>query len=178
MSKISSSSYTRMIREQVKRNMLFLPEDVFITVWNVFASINLVVACFMTPYGLAFDMEDESSLDRIFVFASTWTAIESVVDMVFILEILICFNTSFYDADANEYVYSRKAIACSYARGWLLIDVCAILPRFLRVLESQKFQQFSTVLSFFKIARITRLVKLFRLIKMAKTMKEKEKLQK
>ena len=54
------------------------------------------MACFMTPFSLAFERLDKDTGD-IFVFESSWTTIESIIDIVFLLEIVVCFNTSYYE---------------------------------------------------------------------------------
>ena len=51
-----------------------------------------------------------------------------------------------------------------------MVDCMAVLPRFLRPLESEEAGEFTKVLAFLKIGRIGRLFKLFRLLKLSKTL--------
>ena len=120
----------------------------------------------MTPFGLAFEELEEPQSDNIFVFNNLWNSIESVIDIIFIIEVFVCFNTSYYDPLSNEYVYNRWLIAKTYLKGWFWVDIFAIIPRFVRHVSS-----IATILSFMKIARVSRLLKLLRLLKMAKTLK-------
>ena len=50
----------------------------------------------MTPFGLAFDWLDTHEGHQIFFFNDTWNALDSIIDIIFMLEIIICFNTSYY----------------------------------------------------------------------------------
>ena len=93
------------------------------------------MACFMTPFGLAFTWLDPSTNGSIFVFDSIWTSIDSIIDIVFIIEIFVCFNTSYYELQINAYVTNRKTIAWQYLKGWFWVDFIATLPRFMRPLE-------------------------------------------
>ena len=95
--------------------------------------------------------------------------------MVFIVEILVCFNTSYFDIETNLYVSSRTDIMKKYLKGWFWVDFLAILPRIMRVLESEG--GIFKALEFLKIARISRLFKLLRLLKMLKTLKQKDKMK-
>ena len=83
-------------RRRVHSAFLCYPEDNLKLGWDIFTSIVLVTACFMTPYSLAFEWLD-SDTGNIFVFDSTWTTIESIIDIVFLIEIIVCFNTSYYE---------------------------------------------------------------------------------
>lgn len=156
---------------------LFHPEDWAIVVFELLATIALVTACFMTPFSLAFPWLDENENGHIFDFDSTWTSIDSIIDMIYILELFVCFNTSYYELDINGYVISRKTIAWKYLRAWFWIDCVAIIPRFIRPLEREDNLEFLVrILAFMKVARIGRLFKLLRLLKLAKTLKKKKKI--
>ena len=121
--------------KRVHKKFLCHPRDKIKLLWDIFASIVLVVACFMTPFGLAFDHLDQNEEGEIFSFHGKWSAVESIVDMVFLVEIIVCFNTSYYDAKTNEFESSRCIIAKNYLFGWFWIDFLAIVPRFIRPLE-------------------------------------------
>ena len=51
----------------------------------------------MTPYSLAFEWLDDVDNSQLFVFDSTWMTMESIIDIIFLIEIIVCFNTSYYD---------------------------------------------------------------------------------
>lgn len=72
----------------------------------------------------------------MFYFGDTWGTIESFIDLVFIIEIIVCFNTSIFDNATNKYLTSRCLIAKSYLKSWFWVDFMAIFPRFLRLFNS------------------------------------------
>ena len=47
--------------------------------------------------------------------------------MLFFFDILIIFNTAFYNDDM-DLIDNRKKIAKVYLKGWFFIDFLAILP--------------------------------------------------
>ena len=49
------------------------------------------------------------------------------IDILFALDILIIFNTAFYNDDV-DLVENRKDIAQSYIKGWFWIDLISIIP--------------------------------------------------
>jgi hypothetical protein len=49
------------------------------------------------------------------------------VDGVFLIDIIIIFNTAFYDNDF-KIIENRKIIAKKYLSGWFTIDIVAIIP--------------------------------------------------
>ena len=67
-------------------------------------SLALIIACFMTPFGLAFEWLDYhgDSSYQLFFFTDVWNSVDSVIDMIFMLEIIICFNTSYYYEDDDK----------------------------------------------------------------------------
>ena len=92
----------------------------------------------MTPFGLAFVDLEYYSGDQIFYFNNTWNSIEAVIDICFMIEIVVCFNSSYFEMDSNEYVYDRRKIAKSYLKGWFWIDFLAVLPRFINGVYNEK----------------------------------------
>ena len=95
----------------------------------------------MTPFGLAFDWLDYNEDGSIFVFNDAWNSLDSIIDIIFMLEIIVCFNTSYYDKQSRDFVTNRRLIAKRYVLSpWFYIDLFAILPRFLRPLEEHNEQ--------------------------------------
>ena len=129
-------------------------------------SLALIIACFMTPFGLAFEWLDhhDNNSYQIFFFTDTWNSLDSIIDIIFMLEIIVCFNTSYYyedddnkelkpetngledgldnrnkARDGEQYLNletNRCKIAKKYLCGWFWVDFLAILPRFFRPFEN------------------------------------------
>ena len=77
----------------------------------------LLTTCFKTPYDIAF-INDPPMWNKI---------IDYVIDFLFLLDIIIIFNTAFYDDDI-ELVDSRKTIFLTYFKGWFFIDLFSCIP--------------------------------------------------
>ena len=58
---------------------------------------------------------------------SPWFFTELVIDFLFMLDILVNFNSAYYDTNGNL-VKDRKTIVISYIRTWFLIDFVASFP--------------------------------------------------
>lgn len=69
------------------------------------------------PLQLGFSLDD-----------SSWRAyVEIPIEVLFIVDFLLGFNTSFIDS-AGEVVTSRKAIAWNYLTGWCMPDLVSSIP--------------------------------------------------
>ena len=73
-----------------KVKLLLYPEDVIKENWDFFIIIVLIVTCITTPYRIAFG-EIEEPLG--------WKILSEIVDIIFLLDILVIFNSAFYDHD-------------------------------------------------------------------------------
>lgn len=109
--------------------------------------------------------------------------LEYIVNILFILDMFVTMNSSFYDSN-NQIVQSRRKIIKNYLQGWFFIDLLAAFP--FEILENSLFQteddayvSFRNISSnnfqqLLKLPRIYRLFRLARLIKMiTKTKKSK-----
>ena len=65
------------------------PEDKFKEYWDAFVAIVLILTCFVTPIRIAFYSQDEL----------IWVIINYTIDLIFLTDIIIIFNTAFYDED-------------------------------------------------------------------------------
>ncbi len=79
-------------------------------------TILLLITCMLTPYRIAFP--DDST---------TWTIINSFIDFIYLVDILLSFISAFY-TEEYELVEDRTRIAVNYLMSWFLIDFFAIFP--------------------------------------------------
>ena len=77
----------------------------------------LIFTALVSPYRIAF--VDVDSIE--------WTVIETMIDCIFGVDLLLNFFFAYYD-DNDDIVDGRKRIAMDYIRGWFLIDLLTILP--------------------------------------------------
>ena len=78
----------------------------------------LFVTCIFTPLNIAFDYHTRDH---------TVETIDYSIDFIYFIDILVIFNTAYYDHE-QQLVLNRKKIACKYLRGWFAIDLLSIIP--------------------------------------------------
>ena len=65
---------------------MIYPDNSKLQSWDIFMIFNLVLACLITPYRLAFTKDD--SEDSVFTIAFVY-----LIDLLFLVDIIIIFNT-------------------------------------------------------------------------------------
>lgn len=65
------------------------PEDPFKVFWDPFMAFVLIMTCVVTPIRIAFYKEDELH----------WIITNYVIDLLFLSDIFVIFNTAYYDED-------------------------------------------------------------------------------
>jgi hypothetical protein len=88
-----------------------------------------------------------------------WIIVDTIVDVIFAVDIFFNFFTAYVD-DEENLILSRGRIAKKYLTGWFLIDTISIIPVSL-ILQSGR--------DYASLARLTRLPRLYRLMKMTKS---------
>ena len=87
---------------------------------------------------------------------------------MFLLDIIIIFNSAIYDDDF-EVIDDRSIIVTEYLKGWFFSDVLAIFP-FEMILPSNG--EAANLVRFIRIGRITKLLKLMKLMRLMRLQKE------
>lgn len=123
---------------------VILPDDPFKKKWDLIIAFMLIFTALVSPYRIAF--VDVDTLE--------WTVIETIIDCIFGVDLLLNFFFAYYD-NQDDIVDSRKKIAMSYLKGWFFIDLLTILP----------ISQILNTSDFGNLSKIARLPKLYRLIK-------------
>lgn len=118
----------------------------------------LVFSCLTIPYRVAF----------VEVETTRWIIINNSVDIVFLFDIIIIFNTAYFDDDF-QIIDNRKSIAKMYLKGWFFVDIISILPieLFLKT-EGAKYNQMIRITRIGRMYKIIKLLKLMRIAKFAK----------
>ena len=68
---------------------MFYPEDSCLGYWTIFMTLVLLTTCFVTPWKIAFS--DEADYN--------WEIINTIIDFCFAIDMVIIFNTAFYDEE-------------------------------------------------------------------------------
>ena len=139
---------------------MIYPESAFYSCWQVIIILALLITCFITPHRLAFLGHNQDEALSILI-------IQETINTIFILDIIIIFNTALLN-DYNEIIDNRVVIAKLYMKGWLLIDLLAVIP-FDLILNSSQFNQLIRIVRIGRLYKLAKLTRLFRMLKLAKS---------
>ncbi|CBY23922.1 unnamed protein product [Oikopleura dioica] len=77
----------------------------------------------MVPYNVAFNTtEDDTKWEKM-----TWLVIDSMVDVIFIADVVINFMTSIVSS-SGEVIMDAKIIRMNYVSNWFSLDLLSCLP--------------------------------------------------
>lgn len=117
------------------------------TLWNNSVLILAVVNAVAVPL--------ELTVYRDLSENSTYVVIDLIINAIFLLDVLISFNTSFFSTE-GELVRGRKDIAVNYMfHGAFFIDFFSSIPYTLIGLKSLKFMK---ILKIFRITRLSKVI--------------------
>uniref|UniRef100_A0A8C7I0L2 Potassium voltage-gated channel subfamily H member 7 n=1 Tax=Oncorhynchus kisutch TaxID=8019 RepID=A0A8C7I0L2_ONCKI len=134
----------------------------FKAVWDWLILLLVIYTAIFTPYSAAFLLNDleEQKRRECGYSCSPLNVVDLMVDIMFIVDILINFRTTY--VNLNEEVVSHPAkIAIHYFKGWFLIDMVAAIPFDLLIFGSGS-DETTTLIGLLKTARLLRLVRVAR----------------
>ncbi|NWT07276.1 KCNH7 protein, partial [Mionectes macconnelli] len=134
----------------------------FKAVWDWLILLLVIYTAIFTPYSAAFLLSDSEEAQRHHCgySCSPLNVVDLIVDIMFIIDILINFRTTY--VNSNEEVVSHPAkIAIHYFKGWFLIDMVAAIPFDLLIFGSGS-EETTTLIGLLKTARLLRLVRVAR----------------
>ncbi|XP_041367851.1 potassium voltage-gated channel unc-103-like [Gigantopelta aegis] len=138
----------------------------FKAVWDWIILLLVIYTAIVTPYVAAFLLsEEKKSQEKQTVeerYSKPLTIIDLIVDIMFIIDILINFRTTYVNKN-DEVVSHPGKIAVHYFKGWFLIDVVAAIPFDLLLFGAETDEvQTTTLIGLLKTARLLRLVRVAR----------------
>ncbi|XP_041858169.1 potassium voltage-gated channel subfamily H member 7-like [Melanotaenia boesemani] len=134
----------------------------FKAVWDWLILLLVIYTAILTPYSAAFLLNDQEEQRRreCGYSCSPLNVVDLMVDIMFIIDILINFRTTY--VNQNEEVVSHPGkIAIHYFKGWFLIDMVAAIPFDLLIFGSGS-DETTTLIGLLKTARLLRLVRVAR----------------
>ena len=140
---------------------IIFPDDPFRGFWDMMLVLVLSYTCVITPYRIAFIMNDDSV---------TWQIIDYTTDSIFALDVLINFFTAYYDYNDNL-ITAHKKIASNYLTGWFGLDIIGVFP-FDKILNTNRYGNLARVA---RLPRLYKLVKLTKFLRVMKLIKERNK---
>ncbi|KAJ8024583.1 Potassium voltage-gated channel subfamily H member 7 [Holothuria leucospilota] len=131
----------------------------FKAVWDWIILLLVIYTAIITPYNAAF-LLTTGGVGSKNTATPTLNIVDMIVDVMFIIDILINFRTTYVNKN-DEVVSHPGKIAVHYFKGWFLIDVVAAIP-FDLILETENNDQSTTLVGLLKTARLLRLVRVAR----------------
>ncbi|KAJ1457563.1 hypothetical protein M885DRAFT_481377 [Pelagophyceae sp. CCMP2097] len=121
------------------------------TLWDAVMLLNTCIVMTLTPFELTFVSHGALFGGLFFV--------NMLINLFFFADMLSCFNTSYFDAEAGLWVMRRSSIAKRYLKSWFLIDAVSILPVEFLFTEN----------AFTRYAKLARILRFFKLLKVLKS---------
>ena len=94
-----------------------------------------------------------------------WFSIDIILDCLFFIDIIITFNSAFYD-NCGVLISNRKEITFRYLKSWFLFDLLSCIP--FNLISGAQKHNFNSLI---RLARLPRLAKLLRLSRLLKVLK-------
>ena len=136
--------------DQVPSNGVFLPTQGWKEVWDLWVLTFILYSAVMVPYRICFSTPA----------TDFWWWVEQFVTAVFILDVMVNFNTAYLEDE--RWVIDRQRIAVRYLQGWFWIDVPSSIPI---ELVDYFLEGDSSTLGLLRFLRLFRLLRLLRLLK-------------
>ena len=135
--------------------------------WDILVGAIIFYSIIEVPFRIAFQPRKSRIIGHL----------DTVVEGLFFLDILITFNTAFVDPVTNFLVADRRLISLKYASFWLWIDALSTIP-FDEILIVASGHEASQNLSAVRLSRILRLARLTKLLRLLGSASVKEFLDK
>ena len=103
-----------------EKKCIIYPENRKKGIWDLSITILLLISSIMIPLQIAFIKKGAKGTSGFMIWMY-------IIDVSFFLDILVTFNSAFYDID-QDLIDDRKEIAKNYLFGWFTIDLVAIIP--------------------------------------------------
>jgi hypothetical protein len=89
--------------------------------WDVLVFLLLIYIALVTPIRIGFDQEASQTYEPFFYY------LEKAIDIIFILDIMVNFCTSYAD-DKNKEIVDHRKIAINYLQTWFFLDFISSIP--------------------------------------------------
>lgn len=126
--------------------------------WDILVGILIIYSVLIIPWCISFDIEPELVA----------TVVDVLVDVIFGIDLVMCFRTAFVDADGTIDTVTWH-IGRRYLRTWFTFDLLSTFPvdRFVEAITGQGGAE-ARALKMIRMVRLIRLLKLARMLKMGK----------
>ncbi|XP_041366402.1 potassium voltage-gated channel subfamily H member 7-like [Gigantopelta aegis] len=159
--------------QRARTKFIILHYSPFKAVWDWIILLLVLYTAVLTPYSAAFLLNEDGIKVKLNQDSETrkqnaqaghadpLVIVDLVVDIMFIVDILINFRTTF--VQNGEVMSDQQQIAFNYIKGWFVIDTIAAIP-FDLLLFGSGTSDTMTVTGILKTARLLRLLRVIRRI--------------
>ncbi|CAF3323629.1 unnamed protein product, partial [Rotaria socialis] len=126
----------------------------FKTVWDWAILLLTFYTSLLVPYHAAFKSK---SLDDVPLLV-----IDSIVDVIFFIDIILNFHTTYVHTKSGEVISDPKRIRKTYLKSWFVIDLLACLPYDVFNAFQEAEERYGSIFSALKVLRLLRLGRVFR----------------
>lgn len=160
--KVNQNNKNNLIEEKIN---MFKPDSLIIQVWTFYILILMFYTVIFMPFFIAFINDDNITI----------LILDTIIDISFIVDIILNFNTCYYDEE-NNLVKDRSIISKNYLKSWFTIDVLTSIPLSI-ILDKTANLKTHSYIKLLKIIRLYRLIKLLRIAKLQKTLSNNDLLE-
>ena len=151
---------------------LFRGHSKFKLRWDILIMLLAIFNCFEIPLDVSFTPD----------FMNAWYifVINSIIDFIFFLDLIVNFRTTFIHYKTGNEIIEPKDIASSYLKGRFWVDLMATVPfdTFASLVIGSKSSSFLSIFSLLKLVRVLRLNRIISIMKVANEVKLSLKLAK
>jgi potassium voltage-gated channel Eag-related subfamily H protein 7 len=136
----------------------------YLPLWDVLMVLALLFTATVTPYELSFLPEPDTNARLGQADGSPNLFIANrIIDLLFMIDVLLCFRLMYYDRRTGQWVSSPKRIANHYLRGWFTVDFLSVLPFYLLPwLTGDGYSALGGFARFIRLLRFLRLARIFK----------------
>lgn len=120
--------------------------------WDLVMMYIILYSVVSVPYRLAFLQPAEGA----------WLTLDGIFDIMFGLDMIVCFLTAYEEEISGALVWDYKLIACHYFRTWFFIDLVSTFP-FDRLGAAGDDARMAKLLRGLRLMKLVRLVRLMKL---------------
>ena len=142
--------------------MILLLSDLKSPFLCIYVTRLIIYSATITPYRIAFEE----------VTKIGWTITDSIVDLLFAVDLVLTFFTAYLDAEENI-VTKKRVIAIHYIKTWFFLDLISIAP------ISLIFQRdYASLAKLARIPRLYKLIKMVKIVNISKAINNKQSISK
>lgn len=124
------------------------------TYWDLLIIILAIYNCFQIPFQIAFD--------PAFLDTQPVNIFNSVIDFLFLMDIVVAFRTTYFDIHSGEEVFESKKTAIVYLKSRFFIDFISTIPvdtisEYIFNTKNKNLALFST-LKLVRVSRVSRMI--------------------